>query len=507
MSDPLLLGIDLGTSSVKVLLVTAAGAVVASGSAEYPILAPQPGFAEQEPEEWWRAVQAAVGMALGAPAARAGSGRVAAIGLSGQMHGTVMLDQQRQLLAPAVIWPDQRSRPQVQAITAEIGAEQLVELSGSPIATGFMAATLRWLREERPALFASIGCVLQPKDWLRLRLTGELTGEPSDGSGALLLDVNSRNWSETLLNVVGLRAGQVPPLMRSLAVAGALAADAAEALALPVGLPVIAGAADTACGMLGAGATDPHTLIVNLSTGGQLVRPAAAPDVDRAGRIHTFCSALDPESGAGWYQMGAALCVGMALRWLRAQVLGLQGADAYERLTSLAAPVAPGAGGLLFLPYLVGERTPHMDPHARGAFLGLTTAHGQPELARAVLEGATFACYDAFQVLRAVGGEQRRVVLAGGGARSSLWQQIVADTFGVPVERLLVPEQSALGAALLAAGGVGLLDVQEAARAWARTGAPVEPDRSRHARYQELFALYQQAYAVNRELFHALGAV
>ncbi len=502
MSAPLLLGIDLGTSSVKALLVEQTGRTVGTGSAEYPILQPQPGFAEQEPEQWWQATAVAVRQALAGRAPDA----VAAIGLSGQMHGTVLLGEQGQPLAPAVIWPDQRSREQVRALRDAIGAERLVEVAGSPVATGFAAATLLWMRQQRPALFARVACVLQPKDELRRRLTGTIAGDPSDASGALLLDVEQRDWADCLLDAVGVRRDQLPPLRPSTAQAAPLTQEAAAALGLRAGIPVAVGAADTACALLGAGATEPQTLVVNLSTGGQIVQPAASPGIDRQGRMHTFCNAWEPGAGPGWYQMGATLCVGMALRWLRTQLLGLQGEDAYERMTALAAEAGVGAGGLLFLPYLVGERTPHMDPQARGAFLGLTLGHGQAHLTRAVLEGTTFACYDAYAVLRTVAPPPESVVLAGGGARSTLWQQIVADVFGVPVRRLLVTEQSALGAALLAGGCIGLLQAAATARTWARTGAPVEPDAGRHARYAAHFALFQEAYRSNRALLHALSA-
>jgi len=507
-SPPLLLGIDLGTSSVKVVLVTADGAVVASGSAEYPILHPQPACAEQEPAAWWQAVGSAVRQAM---AAAPGAEAIVAVGLSGQMHGVVLLDGQMQPLANAVIWPDQRSRSQVQALTAELGPERLVELSGSPVATGFMAATLRWMREMQPALLDRATHALSPKDWLRWQMVGEIASDYSDGSGALLLDVRRRDWAPEILAAVGIDRSLLPPLRPAVAVAGKLTATAAAHLGLAAGTPVIVGAADTACGLLGAGAADGRTLVVNLSTGGQLVLPASIPSVDRKGRLHTFCSALEPGNGrAGWYLMGATLSVGMALRWLRDNVLAETGEDAYTRLTTQAAQAPIGAGGLLFLPHLVGERTPHMDPAARGAFIGLTVSHGRAHLIRSVIEGATFACADAYQVLleSALGATlPERVLLAGGGARSPLWQQIVADVLGVSVERLMVSEQSAMGAALLAGAGAGLFDVVSEASRWARSGPPVAPDPSAHARYQELLSLYREAWHCNQSLFHRLHAL
>lgn len=497
-----LLGIDLGTSSVKVLLVTGAGQVLGRGSAEYPIHHPHPDQAEQNPEDWWQATTVAVRQAL---AGTDTSISIAAIGLSGQMHGTVLLGDRGQLLAPAIIWPDQRSQHQVQEITTLIGAERLIELTGSPVATGFQAATVRWVQQQWPALWQQVRQILVPKDYLRWRLTGRYATDPSDGSGTLLLDVRRRDWAQPLLEALEIDPEKLPSVQASTTVAGELTPQAAEALGLPPGIPVVTGAADTASSALGGGIVQADTLLITISTGGQLLLPAREVRVDRAGRIHTFCGALEPTSGqAGWYQMGAILSAGMALRWLRDQVLGLQNEEAYEQMTAWAAEVPVGARGLLFLPYLVGERTPHMDPQARGIFLGLTLRHGRPELVRAVMEGVTLACYDAYSVLAELGAAPRRVILAGGGARSRLWQQIVADVFNLPVQPLEVTEQSAVGAVLLAGAGIGLFRVDEAARAWASYGGPIEPDGGRHRRYQALLSLFRDAYAKHREDFRQL---
>ena len=504
-----LLGIDLGTSSVKALLSTETGRILGWGSAGYPILRPHPGWAEQRPGDWWRATVAAVRQALSC--ARDTSAPIAAVGLSGQMHGTVLLDRAGQLLAPAVIWPDQRSHRQVQEITGRIGADRLIELTGSPVATGFQAATIHWVQQERPGLWQQVHTVLLPKDYLRYRLTGETHTDPSDGSGTLLLDVRRRDWSPEVLAALDIDAARLPPVHPSAAVAGHLSRQAAEALGLPAGVPVVTGAADTACGALGAGTVDGRTLLLTISTGGQIVLPAPEVEVDRAGRVHTFCGALAPgPDQAGWYQMAAILCAGMALRWLRDQVFCVPGRPdgaAYARMVAWAEPVPAGARGLLFLPYLAGERTPHMDPQARGLFLGLTVGHGRAELVRAVLEGVVLACYDAYLVLAELGARPERIVVAGGGARSRLWQQIVADVFGLPVQRLQVGQQSALGAVLLAGGGAGLFAPASTARAWASYGPPVEPDDGRHATYQALFALFRGAYRKHRADFRQLQGV
>lgn len=497
-----LLGIDLGTSSVKVLLTTATGQIIGQGSAEYPIHHPSPDRAEQNPQDWWQATVTAVRQAV----ANRPADTIAAIGLSGQMHGTVLLDKSGQLLAPAIIWPDQRSRQQVQEITNLIGAEKLIELTGSPVATGFQAATLRWVQQHRPDLWSQVAAILLPKDYLRWRLTGAYQTDPSDGSGTLLLDVNHRDWSPEILAALEIDAVQLPSIQPSDAIAGELSLPAAKALGLSPGIPVIIGAADTACGAVGAGIVDDRTLLLTISTGGQLIVPASEVQVDRAGRIHTFCGALPPRlDQAGWYQMAAILSAGLALRWLRDQVLGLSGETAYAQMTGWAELAPVGASGLIFLPYLVGERTPHMDPQARGLFLGLTAGHGRAELVRAVMEGITLACYDAYQVLVELGANPERVIMAGGGGRSQLWQQIVADVFGLPVQRLTVGEQSALGAVLLAGAGIDLFEPATAAQAWASYDTPVEPNHQRHLLYQELLAIFRNSYQKHREDFHRLN--
>ncbi|HYN88723.1 MAG TPA: FGGY family carbohydrate kinase, partial [Ardenticatenaceae bacterium] len=312
-----LLGIDLGTSSVKVLLVGRDGRVLGRGSAEYPIDHPHPNWAEQDPDAWWQATISAVRQAL----AQAPSAAVSAIGLSGQMHGTVLLGQDGRPLGPAIIWPDQRSHRQVEEITALVGAERLVEITGSPVATGFQAATTRWFQQEQPDLWRQVRMVLLPKDELRRRLTPSYATDPSDASSALLLDVHRREWSGELLDALDLDAAILPPVRESAAVAGELVAAAATVLGLPRGIPIVVGAGDTPAGLLGAGIVSPDTLLLTISTGGQVVVPAPTVQLDRKGRIHTFCAALPPgHEHPGWYLMGATLSAGLALRWLRDQL-------------------------------------------------------------------------------------------------------------------------------------------------------------------------------------------
>lgn len=498
-----LLGLDLGTSSLKALIVDETGRTVGVGSAEYPILHPQPDYAEQDPEHWWQAAQVALGQALSDSPRLAND--IAAIGLTGQMHGTLVLDESLQPLAPAIIWPDRRSEQQVRAITNLIGAERLVEITGSPLATGFQAATLRWLSEERPSLWRQVRHVLLPKDYVRWRLTGQLHTDPSDGAGTLLLDARLRNWSPDILRELDIDEGILPRVAPSATVVGELTPAVAAHLGLPAGIPVVLGASDTASSALGTGIVSPDTLLITISTGGQLVLPASSVRIDRLGRIHTFCSALEPAPGrAGWYQMAATLCAGMAMRWLRNRVFSIDSPDAYSRMTGWAEAVSLGAGGLVFLPYLVGERSPHMDSAARGMFLGLDADHGRGELVRAVMEGIALSCYDAYGVLAELGATPDRIVLAGGGARSRLWQRIFADVFDLPLQRLTIPEQSALGACLLAGAGIGLFDPAVTASGWTTYDVPIDPDHRRHEDYLQLLQVFRNAYQKHREDFRRL---
>jgi len=497
------LGIDLGTSSAKALLVSPEGHIVGQGAAEYAIDQPNTGWAEQSPDTWWQAtVIAARGALAGADPSYP---NVEAIGLSGQMHGTVLLDKSGVWLSPAVIWPDRRSQSQVNEISKFIGAQRLIQLAGSPLATGFQAATIRWFQQEQPALWRQVATVLTPKDYLRWRLTGEIASEPSDGSGTLLLDVRRRDWSVELLDAIELNRDLLPKILASTAVAGHLTKWSAAQFGLPSGIPVICGAADTACGLLGAGVVDEGALLLTISSGGQLAIPASTVEIDLNGRLHTFCSALEPaERQPGWYQMGAILSAGLSLRWLRDRVLELKGGNAYATMTSLAKQAPPGANGLLFLPYLLGERTPHMDPGARGLFLGLTAEHGRAELIRAVMEGVALACYDAFEVLAEVGARPEQVILAGGGARSDLWRQIVADVFDLPVRPLATREQAAMGAALLAGGGLGTFDPVVQAREWAKYDDQVEPNADANQVYRGLLSIFRHAYQKHKNDFAVL---
>lgn len=486
--DASALGIDLGTSTAKAVLIDASGRVRATASAGYAISAPRPGWAEQAPEDWRRAATKAVRALAAEPTAAAALAGLRAIGLSGQMHGTVVLNRHGAPPRPAIIWADGRSAAEAQALNAAFRARGLSRQLGGAVAPGFMAATLAWLRANEPETWGAMTACVLPKDALRGWLTGgpPLT-EASDAASTLLLDLARRDWSAEACALVGVPPGVLPPVRASGAIVGSLTPEAAEALGLPAGVPVIAGGSDQGMALLGAGVVDPGTALVSLSTGGQIVAPLARPMVDPALRAYTFCHVLPGQT----FALAATLSAGLSLRWLREQVLGAPDDAAFGALLDQAAALPPGADGLLFWPYLLGERTPHMDARLRAAFAGLGLGHGQAHLLRAVLEGVAFSLREALAVLEGVGARPGRLILAGGGARLPLWRQILADVLGRPLQPVRGADQSALGAALLAGHAAGIFpDLASIVR------AAVDHEETVALRdasaYAPLFARYQR---------------
>ena len=409
---------------------------------------------------------------------------------------------------PAIIWADTRSGVEAAELTEAIGRDRLIAISGSPIAAGFQAATVAWLRRHEPDAWARTRTVLLPKDYVRWRLTGTLASEPSDASSTLLFDVHRRNWSEPILDAAGIARSQLPDVIPSTQVSGWLTADAALQLALAARTPVVGGGGDAPLAALAAGVVREEQLALTISSGSQVIVPTMEIKPDPAGRIHAWCGALAGlEDVPGAYQMGATMVSGLAMRWLADNVFGLKHRKPDRTLTKWAATAPAGAGGLLFLPYLAGERTPHMNPRARGMFLGLTAEHERGHLVRAVMEGATLAAYDAFDVLRSLGARPETVVLCGGGSQSVLWRQIVADVFGLPVRPLITVEQSALGAALLAGAGIGLFNPAETAERWAAYDETVLPDPGAVAVYGRLLPVFREAYSKHVDDFETLAGV
>jgi xylulokinase len=488
MSPTLLIGVDLGTSSTKTVLIDASGRLLASATREYAVDTPCPGWAEQNPETWLLAATETMGEAL--DQAHVAPEEIAAIGISGQMHGTVCLDRSGDPLRPAIIWADQRSRVQVARVYRELGAERLGAWTGNPLATGFMLASWLWLRDETPEVARATAHLLLPKDYLRYRLTGELGSEPSDSSSTLLFDTARRDWSVPLQEALGVDPTLLPPIHDSAEVAGGLRAEIAALTGLRTGTPVVFGGSDQALQALGHGVVDPGIVSCTIGTGGQLFAPAATPIYDPELRLHLFCHALPNR----WHLMAAILAAGLSMRWLRDNVLE---GWSYTELADVAAKVPPGSERLFFLPYLAGERTPHMDPQATGAFLGLTLRHSRAHMTRAVMEGVVFALRQGLELmLPKVGFPVERIVASGGATAHPLWLQLQADIFNRPIYRTATIEAAAIGAALLAGVGAGVYpNALEACRqtvTW--SDEIVDPVIENVARYEDAYGTFCRLY-------------
>jgi xylulokinase len=490
---PLVLGIDLGTSSVRAVLVDRHGSVATTAARAYPVLSRRPGWSEQNPDDWWRGTCEAVKEALSSVP----GSRVECVGFSGQMHGTVLVDSEGAPTRDAIIWADQRSGELAQSFIGRIGRDRIGDLTANPLATGFQLATLLWLMQHEPDSLHGSAHVLLPKDYLRLRMTGDVATEATDACSTLLFDTAHREWSAEIVDIAGLDPDLLPRCGESTDRAGVVTPSAALELGIAAGTPVILGAADQPATAIGNGITEPGQLLSTIGSGGQLFAPLVKPEYDRDLRTHTFCHAIPDR----WYAMGAILSAGLSLRWLKEKVLG-PGAPDYTALTDEASTVGPGAEGLVFLPHLTGERTPHMDPDACGVFFGLTPRHDRSHLVRAVMEGVVFALADALDVMRVQGVSPHTVVAAGGGARSLLWKQIQADLFGVPVRTTSVSEHAGFGAALLAGVGAGWWpDPTEAVAETVRYDDDIiEPNPSVSEQYAELRGIYRELYPALRTL-------
>ena len=454
-----LVGLDVGTTGVKAVAIADDGEVVARAERGYPLSTPQPGWCEQDPEDWWSASQSALADLGVEPRA---------IGLSGQMHGLVVLDEHDDVLRPAILWNDQRTGEECAEIESRIGLERLIELTGNRALTGFTAPKLLWLRRHEPETFARIRRVLLPKDYVRLRLTGEHAIDAADASGTLLFDVRGRVWSAEVLDALELPAEWLPPVHES---------------------TEIAGAGDQAAGALGLGIDRPGPLSVVLGTSGVVFAVLPAYEPDPQARVHVFCHAVP----GTWHAMGVMLSAAGSLRWLRDSVVG----ESFEELTQEAARWPAGVEGLLFQPYLAGERTPHSDPGARGAFTGLSLRHDRGALARATLEGVAFGLRDSLELLRALGVEATVGRVSGGGARSELWVRIAASVLGLPLERVQLEEGAAYGAALLAGVRAGVFaDADDAVARCVRVRDRIEPEWD----YEDNYARFRLLYPTLKEL-------
>jgi xylulokinase len=476
------IGLDVGTGGARALAVDESGEIVAEASSEYPLHSPRPGWTEQDPDDWWEGAKEVM-----KKVATETREQVAGIGLTGQMHGSVFLDSSDEVIRPALLWNDQRTHRQCEEITRKVGEERLISISGNPALTGFQAPKILWLREEEPDNFGRVSRVLLPKDYVRLRLTGEYATDASDAAGTLLLDMRARDWSGEILDHLEIPHEWMPEVYEGPESTGALRKSVAEELGLPQGIHVAAGGGDNAAAAVGTGIVGRGLVNSSVGTSGVLFVHAGEFDPDPSGRLHAFCHAVP----GAYHLMGVTLSAGGSLSWWRETL----GGD-YDELVEAASDVRPGSEGLLFLPYLSGERTPHLDPKARGTFFGLTARHGVEHMTRAVMEGVIFSLRDSLEIMRGLDVPVEDVRATGGGARSDLWRQLQADIYGTPIRRTVADEGPAYGAALLAGAASGTYaDVHEAVSVVKLREEITDPDTDRANIYEEHYEIYRSLYS------------
>ena len=494
------LGIDVGTGGTRALIVDEKGRIAASATEEHePFASPKIGWAEQRPEDWWRAAGVAVRKALAQGNLR--GDQISCVGFSGQMHGAVTLDAAGEVVRPALIWCDVRTEKQCRELNERIGAERLIQLTCNPALPNFTLTKLLWVRENEPENWKRVRSVMLPKDYVRFRLTGERAIDVADASGTLMLDVAKRRWSAEVLQAAEIDPSLLPAVYESPDICGKISATGAAATGLAAGTPVVAGAGDQAAGATGMGIVTPGAVSATIGTSGVVFAATDRPALDPRGRLHTFCHAVPGR----WHVMGVTQAAGLSLRWFRdnfgssaTQSTG----DSYEKLTAEAATVAPGADGLLWAPYLMGERTPHLDADARGALVGLTASHTRAHIVRAILEGVAFSLKDTFTIFEEMKVPVKSIRLGGGGARSPLWRQIQADIYDHEVEIVEAEEGAAYGAAILAGVGAKIWpSVDAACDSVVRVASRTQPNAANAEVMQKNYAAYRRIYPALKSIF------
>ncbi len=498
-----LLGIDIGTSSTRAVLLDEGGRVLNSASAEHaPIQSPKIGWAEQDPSDWWDAGCRAIKACL--EKSRTPPGDIAGVGLTGQMHGLVLLDADGNVLRPSIIWCDQRTATQCSQITQQVGEKRLIDLTSNPALTNFTLPKIWWVQQHEPQIWSRVQSVLLPKDYFRYRLTGARVIDVAEASGTLFFNVSRREWSKPMLDLSGIRENQLPVVLESHEISGHVSKEGASASGLLAGTPIVAGAGDQAAGAVGMGIVRPGAVSATIGTSGVVFAATASPFLDPQGRIHTFCHAVPGR----WHVMGVTQAAGLSLRWFRDQ-FDLRGEgmpDPYDRLLEEGAKAPPGADGLLWTPYLMGERTPHLDPQARGALVGITAQHTRAHVIRAILEGVAFSLRDTLTIFAELKLPVKSIRLGGGGARGPLWQQIQSDVYGMPVELIEAEEGAAYGAALLAGAGVGVWpSVDRACDIAVRVAKRIEPHPERMHRMNQQYAAYRRVYPALRDIYREVN--
>lgn len=504
-----ILGVDLGTSGTKTVLFDEQGAAVASASREYPMYQPQNGWAEQDPDDWWRAARDTTREVIEKSGVSAS--KICGLGISGQMHGLVMTDGEGNVLRRAILWCDGRTGAECEELTRRVGKDRLIAISANPALTGFTAGKILWVQKHEPELWAKVRHVMLPKDYVRFRLTGEYASEMSDASGTNLLDVPKRRWSEEIASALDLPMDLLPPLFEASEAVGRITAKAAAETGLCEGMPVAGGAADNMAGAIGTGVAMAGKAFTTIGTSGVVYAHSDTVQIDPAGRVHTFCSAVP----GAYTVMSCTLAAGLSLKWYRdtfcqaeIQTASEMGTDPYVLMNEQAAKSPIGANRLIFLPYLMGERSPLLDSNARGAFLGLSAMHTRRDLLRAVMEGVIYSQRQNLDVLRGMNVVPQTMLACGGGAKSPFWRQMMADVFGMPVATVQNTEGPALGAAILAGTAAGLYsDVPTACAKMISEAEPLKPDAARSAQYEPFYRLYTSLYPQLAEAYGQLAAL
>lgn len=502
-----LIGVDLGTSGTKTVLFAEDGTVAASCTIEYPLYQPQNGWAEQDPLDWWNAVCGTTKAVI----AKAGisASEIKGVGLSGQMHGLVMLDKSGNVLRKSIIWCDQRTAKECEEITQKVGAENLIKITANPALTGFTASKIMWVKNKEPEIYEKCAHILLPKDFIRYKLTGEFATEVSDASGMQLLDVPNRKWSDQVLDALQIEKSLLGKVYESPEITGKVTKAASDLTGLAEGTAVVGGAGDNAAAAVGTGTVHDGRAFTTIGTSGVVFAHTSKLSIDPKGRVHTFCCAVP----GAWHVMGVTQGAGLSLKWFRdnfchEEMIAAAGMkkDPYFLMDKQAEEIPIGSDRLLYLPYLMGERTPHLDPNCRGVFFGLSAMHTRQHLLRAVMEGVTFSQRDSVEVLREMGVSINEMLACGGGGSSPLWRQMLADVYGCPVKTVVSKEGPALGVAILAGAGTGVYSsVQDGCAAVIKTNPPQNPISQNSAEYEKFYNIYRALYPALKNNFSELA--
>ncbi len=503
------LGIDLGTSGTKTVLFDQSGKGIASSTVEYPLYQPHNGWAEQDPADWADAAMATIQTVLKTSGVNAED--VVSLGISGQMHGLVMLDEDNRVIRRSIIWADQRTAKECEEITEKVGYDNLIRITANPALTGFTLSKVIWVRKHEPENYARCRHVLLPKDYVRFVLTGDYATEVSDASGMQMLDVPNRCWSRELLEMLDIDPELLPKVYESCEVTGHISAEAAAKTGLSEKTLVVGGAGDNAAAAVGTGVVEDGKAFTTIGTSGVVFAHTDKLAIDPKGRVHTFCCAVP----GAWHVMGVVQAAGLSLKWFRDNFCAAEmeaarqmGVDAYELTNREAAQSPIGANKLLYAPYLMGERTPHLDADCRGLFFGLSAMHQRRDLLRAVMEGVTYSLNDCLGILKGMGVAPETMLACGGGGKSPLWRQMLADVMNCPVATTASSEGPALGVAILASVGAGMYpSVQEACRQMIKVNPPQAPIEENVPKYAKVYALYTELYKANKDLFKQLGGL